>query len=125
MEEISMSIRYHHSSIMLIAIALALPSGVGFAQTETGRKTAPQAATYEVDVSASRVYVKVGIATRLGHEHGVEGNLKSGKLTPGGEGELIFDMTSFMADTAEARKRVGLDKKKVSENEAKKVTEAM
>src|SRR5262249_33530072 len=29
------------------------------------------------------------------------------------------------ADTAEARKHVGLEKKKVSENEAKKVTEAM
>jgi polyisoprenoid-binding protein YceI len=78
-----------------------------------------------VDTKASFVYVKVGIATRLGHEHGVQGNLKSGTLTLGGEGELVFDMTSFMADTPEARKRVGLDRKKVSENEAKKVTEAM
>src|SRR5262249_33012680 len=86
-------------------------------------KTEP--ATYEVDVKASRIYIKVGTATRLGHQHGVEGNLKSGKVTFGGEGELVFDMASLTADTAEARKRVGLEKKKVSQNEAKKVTQAM
>jgi polyisoprenoid-binding protein YceI len=89
------------------------------------QKAAPPATAYGVDVDASRIYVKVGTATRLGHEHGVEGNLKSGALTLGGKGELVFDMASFTADTPEARKRVGLEKKKVSANEAKKVTDAM
>jgi polyisoprenoid-binding protein YceI len=81
--------------------------------------------TYQVDTKASRVYVKVGSATRIGHPHGVEGKLKSGKITLGATGELVFDMGSFEADTKEARRKVGLEKKKVSENEAKKVNAAM
>jgi polyisoprenoid-binding protein YceI len=83
------------------------------------------AAAFQVDTEASRIYVKVGLATRLGHEHGVQGNLKSGKLALGGDGELVFDMASFAADTPEARKRVGLESKPVSETEAEKVTETM
>jgi polyisoprenoid-binding protein YceI len=87
----------------------------------------PQAAakTYEVDTSASKVFVKVGLATRLGHPHGVQGVLKSGRVTFGGKGELVFDMASFEADAPEARKRVGQEGKKVSENEARKVTATM
>jgi polyisoprenoid-binding protein YceI len=83
------------------------------------------AVALQVDTEASRIYVKVGLATRLGHEHGVQGNLKSGKLALGGDGELVFDMASFAADTPEARKRVGLESKPVSETEAEKVTETM
>lgn len=83
------------------------------------------AKTYEIDTSASRVYIKVGSASLLGHPHGVEGNLKAGKITFGGAGEMVFDMASFSADTAAARKYVGLGDKKVTENEAKKVTTTM
>jgi polyisoprenoid-binding protein YceI len=83
------------------------------------------APTYQVDTAASRVFVKVGSATRLGHPHGVEGALKSGSISLGGQGELVFDMTSFKADTPEARKKVGLEGKKMSENEAKKVNVTM
>jgi hypothetical protein len=36
-----------------------------------GEKKAANA--YQVDTKASRVFVKVGSATRLGHPHGVEG----------------------------------------------------
>jgi polyisoprenoid-binding protein YceI len=85
----------------------------------------PATTTYEVDTKDSRIFVKVDKTTRLGHLHGVEGNFKSGKLTFGGEGELVFDMASFTADTEEARRRVGLGDKPVSENEAKDVTDAM
>jgi polyisoprenoid-binding protein YceI len=88
-------------------------------------KPASPAKAYRVDTEASKVFVKVGRATRLGHDHGVEGGLKSGKVTPGGEGELVFDMASFEADTQQARDRVGLGRKRVSANEAKKVTDAM
>jgi polyisoprenoid-binding protein YceI len=110
---------------VLLAVAVSLPLCVASFSARAERQAAPGAATYEVDAGASRVYVKVGTATRLGHEHGVEGKLKSGKLALGGGGELVFDMASFTADTADARKRVGLDKKKVSANEARKVTETM
>jgi polyisoprenoid-binding protein YceI len=86
---------------------------------------AKEAKTYQVDTDASRVYGKVGTATRLGHAHGVEGKLKSGTITLGAGGELVFDMSSFKADTQEARKKVGLERKKVTENEAKKVNQTM
>jgi polyisoprenoid-binding protein YceI len=85
----------------------------------------PAAKNYQVDTANSKIYVKVGSATRLGHPHGVEGRLKSGAVGFGGDGELVFDMASFTADTPDARKWVGLEGKKVSESEAKKVTEAM
>jgi polyisoprenoid-binding protein YceI len=83
------------------------------------------ATSYEVDTKASRIFVMVDKSTRLGHQHGIEGRLKSGHLTFGGAGELVFDMASFTADTEEARRRVGLADKPVSEHEARHVTDTM
>ncbi len=48
-------------------------------------------------------------ASRLGHTHGVEGRLASGTVALSGGGEVVFDMTTFQADTAQARQYVGLD----------------
>jgi hypothetical protein len=65
----------------------------------------------DIFLKASRVYTLVG-KTGLGHEHGVVGLLKSGTLHLGAEkeaGQMVFDMTSFQADTAAARKYVGLE----------------
>jgi polyisoprenoid-binding protein YceI len=74
------------------------------------QKVRAQAAggVYQVDTRSSRVYIKVGSTTRLGHPHGVQGDLAGGKITLGGPGELVFDMASFTADTPEARRYVGL-----------------
>jgi polyisoprenoid-binding protein YceI len=110
----------------LVALVLAASLQICLASSPpASQEPQRQAVSYVVDTDASRIYVKVGTSTRLGHEHGVEGNLKSGKITLGGEGELVFDMASFSADSLASRKRVGLERKKVSENEAKKVTAAM
>lgn len=57
-----------------------------------------------------RVYAFVG-KTGLGHEHGVVGQLKQGRLNLAAAtdaGELVFDMQSFTADTDVARRFVGL-----------------
>jgi polyisoprenoid-binding protein YceI len=65
----------------------------------------------DVDVERSRVYVFVG-KTGFGHEHGVEGRLKSGFLHLDAQqkaGEVEFDLTSFSADTTQARRYVGLN----------------
>ncbi|HUY88345.1 MAG TPA: YceI family protein [Pirellulales bacterium] len=65
----------------------------------------------EVNVEASRVYIFVG-KVGLGHEHGVVGRVKSGSILLGAKsqaGEIVFDMPSFVADTAEARKYLGLE----------------
>ena len=57
-----------------------------------------------------RVYAFVG-KTGLGHEHGVVGQLQSGRLhldAAQDAGQLVFDMRSFTADTDVARQYVGL-----------------
>lgn len=63
----------------------------------------------ELYLAGSRVYIHVG-KTGFGHEHAVEGRLKSGVLHLSGAtpSELNFDMTSFVADTPAARKYLGL-----------------
>jgi hypothetical protein len=65
----------------------------------------------DIFLKSSHVYTLVG-KTGLGHEHGVVGSLKSGTLHLGAEkeaGQIVFDMTSFEADTDAARKFVGLE----------------
>lgn len=75
---------------------------------QTASPSVPKPA--EVQTEASRVYVFVD-KTGLGHQHGVEAKLTASTLVLGAEqkaGTLVFDMTSFSADTAAARKYVGL-----------------
>lgn|GEM_PF-4581348 len=47
----------------------------------------------------------------VGHQHAIEGSLSSGQwfLAAGQAGELVFDMQSFDADTARARKYLRLE----------------
>ena len=64
-----------------------------------------------VDTSVSRIFVLVG-KTGLGHDHGVEGRIRQGRLQLGAKqdaGSVVFDMTTFVADTATARRFVGLE----------------
>jgi polyisoprenoid-binding protein YceI len=81
-----------------------------------------QAPLYQVDTTTSRVYIRVDTATRLGHPHGVVGNLAASSVGFGGNGELVFDMPSFVADTPEARQYVGLEGRFA---DAQKVTASM
>src|SRR5262249_60666172 len=91
---------------MFARYLLVLSCLLGAAVVAAGQKKAGNA--YQVDTKTSQVFVKVGSATRLGHPHGVEGGLKSGELTLGGTGTLVFDMASFTPDTPPARTRLGL-----------------
>lgn len=64
----------------------------------------------QVDCDQSRSYVRVG-KTGFGHEHGAVGKLRRGYLrlnSSSDAGLLEFDMSSFVADTKEARQYVGL-----------------
>ena len=66
--------------------------------------------TGSIDTSSSSVYTYVG-KTGFGHEHAVEGKLKSGSLNLGvrsNAGKIVFDMTTWRADTAQARRYIGL-----------------
>ena len=73
--------------------------------------TTTSADTGNVDLKRSRIYVRVG-KLGLGHEHGVEGALKSGDLkldAATSAGTLVFDLLNFKADLPEARTYVGLE----------------
>lgn len=64
----------------------------------------------DVNTQVSRVYTFVD-KTGFGHQHGVEGRLSSGRLILGATdaaGVLVFDMTSFDADTDAARRYLGM-----------------
>lgn len=86
------------------AIAFLLAVMAGSCLTAPAQAQAP----YQVDTQLSRIYVRVDSATRLGHPHGVQGKLSASTLTLGGAGQMAFDMSSFVADTPEARRYVGL-----------------
>jgi polyisoprenoid-binding protein YceI len=80
----------------------------------------------QVDLEKSRVYVRVG-KVRLGHEHAIAGEIKSGRLDLTADkdaGEIEFDMASFTADSDEARKYVAL-KGSIAEGTREKVTDTM
>lgn len=81
---------------------------VAWARVQSAQTLSPTE-SYKLDTASSRVYIKVSSSTRFGHNHGVQGQLRSGSLTLGGSGELVFDMNSFVADTPQARQYVGLD----------------
>ncbi len=84
------------------------------AATAPTTPAANQPTVYEVGdiyLPKSRVYVLVG-KTGLGHEHGVVGQIKKGRIdlaAATNAGGLEFDMTTFVADTLAARKFVGLE----------------
>jgi hypothetical protein len=119
---------------MLVSLAVAGLSTVCLAQPSVkGTPAPPMAAAQnildigDVYLPGSRVYVLVG-KTGLGHEHGVEGQLKQGRINlnaAGAPGSLVFDMASFSADTPEARKFVGLQKSAESATQQDQVTRNM
>lgn len=79
-------------------------------RTAAAEKKAASLNPGDIDLKRSRVYVKVD-KTGLGHTHGVEGQFKSGHVDIGSAdkaGSMVFDMTTFVADTAAARRYVGL-----------------
>jgi hypothetical protein len=79
-----------------------------------------------VNLEFSRVFVQVDKSGSIGHPHAIEGRLGKGELHLGQEraGELIFDMTTFAADTAVARKYLSLEGE-IDEPTRKKVDESM
>lgn len=92
----------------------------------TGAAAAVEPGSGPVDVTQSRVYIKVG-KVGFGHEHAVEGRVSSGLVRLGAEaaaGQIVFELKSFVADTDEAREYVGL-KGETDEATAKKVTANM
>lgn len=73
--------------------------------------SAPDYKPGEVNLEFSRVYIFVDKTTNLGHTHGVEGKIKDGFVLEDreGDGTLVFDMRSFVADTKNARKVFNID----------------
>lgn len=108
----------HFFVISMLVVWLSSPPGLAQAPVSPRVATnnagdASRMLVYEVGdvhLESSRVFMHV-YKTGLGHEHGVVGQLKRGRvdLSDGlTGGELVFDMRSFDADSDEARRYVGL-----------------
>ena len=96
--------------VFIHPVSLAEPQQASKASKQAEPVEAEQLEPHQISVQKSRVYIFVD-KTGLGHQHGVEGRLKSGSLTLGAveeAGEIVFDMNSFDADTDAARRYVGL-----------------
>ncbi len=94
--------------VSMLALML-VASGPVAAQTTAGQAKVYQPG--EVHVGNSRAFVHVA-KTGLGHEHGVEGRIREGFVrlnATQNAGRIVFDMSSFVADTDLARKYVGLE----------------
>jgi len=92
------------------AVATSIAIDTRVTRGDDGVPSTRPGAAGDVNINQSRVYTFVG-KTGFGHEHGVVGRLKSGTIRLGADhdaGQLEFDLTSFVADTAEARQYVGL-----------------
>lgn len=119
---------------VFLLIAIEASSAICLAQTSGNQPaTAPASAAQivleagDVYLRGSRVYVLVG-KTGIGHEHGVEGQIKQGRINLNAAREaglLLFDMASFSADTPEARKFVGLKKPEESSTQQQLVDSNM
>jgi polyisoprenoid-binding protein YceI len=99
----------------LLALGLAVPWTLGaWAQADgpsaaqKPKSSAAQSVALEVDRQTSRIYVKVVKSGKLGHDHGVQGQLESGSVDLRGSGTLRFAMQTFLVDSQEARRYVGL-----------------
>ncbi len=110
--------------LLVLATSLALDSY----RLLQSQEAASSISSGDLELATSRVYVRVG-KVGLGHEHGASCRLKSGSLhlsqpdASGSYGKLVFDMSSFEADSDAARKYVGLEgttdettRKQVNEN---------
>ena len=102
---------------------LGLVVSIGQAQN-AATPPEPVKGPLQVDTQSSRAYIKVGSATRFGHDHGVLGMLRGGTVDFAAGGDLTFDMRTFIADRPEARTYVGLTKA-ISASDAQKTTTTM
>jgi polyisoprenoid-binding protein YceI len=97
------------ATLVCVACVCSRPSLAAETPAATANRTSLSPG--QIDVSMSRVFIMVG-KTGLGHEHGVEGLIRSASLKSGataGAGEIVFDTTTFQADTAATRQYVGLE----------------
>jgi hypothetical protein len=106
-----------------LSVVLVLLTGAKLAAQQAAPTALPPGG---VHLDSSRVYIFVA-KTGLGHDHAIIGELSAGEIhlgAPREAGYLVFDMTTFEADTAEARKLLGLSGES-KEGTRKKVTENM
>ena len=114
--------------VLLVRIAVAILVALILAGPAPSLDAQPAKSSHEstINLKTSRVYILVD-KKRLGHPHAVEGNLKSARLildAKSAAGQIVFDMTTFAADTESARKFCGLSGRTDSDTQ-KKVNDNM
>ncbi len=105
---------WRSSQRILILLVVAIFGGVGVGDAQETSKKSEKAVDYQpgdLNLEFSRVYIFVDKTNNLGHSHGVEGKLKSGRVLADAQesSSLVFDMRSFVADTETARKVFGIE----------------
>lgn len=98
-------------SVLLPNSCAAQSGGSTVVAAQAGAATQVTYEAGDIYLPTSRVYAFVG-KTGFGHEHGVIGKIKQGRINMDvtrDAGAVEFDMSSFAADTPEARKFVGLE----------------
>lgn len=115
---------------MCLRTVLATLLLASLSHTILAQDAAPKVSSGDVELKHSHVYIRVD-KTRVGHVHAVVGQLKSGQLRlraaddPTIEpGTLIFDMTTFDADTKQARDYLGMEEA-IDDSTRKQVNENM
>lgn len=96
--------------ISMIARRVSICAGVVGLSVTYAFAQQPALQPGQVDLQQSKAYAHVA-ARGLGHEHGVEGRVASGTVRLGvaqNAGEFVFDMKSFVCDTADSRQYVGV-----------------
>jgi len=114
------------AAVLFGAMLLRRPAECGTAAGGQAATARAKLQPGDVDVARSRVYVFVD-KSGFGHQHAVEGRLRSGHISLGAAskaGKLVFEMASFYADTAAARRYLRLAGQ-VSASTQRKVTANM
>jgi len=104
---------FHGAASLVFVVLLLCASESTRAQTDVqARPAAPRnrLPLGGIETRASRVYIFVD-KSGFGHQHAVVGRIKEGKLRLAEKpaGRIVFDMKSFVADTSDARRYVGLE----------------
>lgn len=94
-----------------LCVSWMFRSQTAWAWQANSQNSPPKVLAGDVELRTSRVYTFVD-KTGLGHQHAIEGWLKPSRLVLNATedaGTLVFDMTSFDADTDPARRFLGLE----------------
>ncbi|MEQ8667763.1 MAG: YceI family protein [Pirellulales bacterium] len=92
-------------------LTYAVAESAEFEAQQTGSKS-KALQVGDIHLGSSRAFVYVGKSGLVGHNHGIEGHIREGRIDLPqsiNAGKIVFEMNSFDADTDTARRYMGLE----------------